>query len=133
MPDLTCIVVTPEQTVCEKPADFVVATLFDGEIGIGPGHSPLIGRLGYGELRIRRGDQTDRFYIEGGFVEVMQDVVSLLTHRAIPADKLDAEAARQQLDTAASRPADAPGARAARDQAIAAARAQLRVAQKANA
>ncbi len=72
MPELNCIVVTPEQTVCEKPADFVVATLFDGEIGIAPGHSPLIGRLGYGELRIRRGEETDRFYIEGGFVEVMQ-------------------------------------------------------------
>ena len=69
----TCIVVTPEQTVCEKPADFVAATLFDGEIGIGPGHTPLIGRLGFGELRIRRGDQTDRFYIEGGFIEVVNE------------------------------------------------------------
>ena len=50
-----CIVVTPEQTVRETPADFVAVTLFDGEIGIGPGHTPLIGRLGYGEMRIRHG------------------------------------------------------------------------------
>ena len=85
--ELQCIVVTPERTVCEQPADFVAATLFDGEIGICPGHSPLIGRLGNGELRIRRGQQTDRFRIEGGFIEVVNNVVSLLTNRATVADK----------------------------------------------
>ena len=60
MPELNCIVVTPEQTVCEKPADFVVATLFDGEIGVAPGHTPLIGRLGCGEVADspRRPDRT---------------------------------------------------------------------------
>ena len=61
----------------------------------------------------------------------MQDVVSLLTHRAIPAGKLDAEAARQQLEATGSQPADGPGARTAREQAIAQAEAQLRVASKA--
>ena len=78
MAELTCIVVTPEQTVRETPADFVAVTLFDGEIGIGPGHTPLIGRLGYGEMRIRHGSQVERFYVEGGFVEVVDNVVSLL-------------------------------------------------------
>ncbi len=50
---LHCIVVTPEQTVLDEPADFVALPLFDGEIGIAPGHSPMIGRLGYGEMRIQ--------------------------------------------------------------------------------
>ncbi len=57
---MQCIVVTPERTVRDEPAEFVALTLFDGEIGIAPGHTPLIGRLGYGEMRIRRGDQTHR-------------------------------------------------------------------------
>ena len=84
MAELQCIVVTPEQTVRETPADFVAVTLFDGEIGIAPGHTPLIGGLGYGELRIRHGKEVERFYVEGGFVEVLSDAVSLLTNRAIP-------------------------------------------------
>lgn len=130
MPELTCIVVTPEQTVCEKPADFVAATLFDGEIGIAPGHTPLIGRLGYGELRIRSGDETDRFYIEGGFIEVVNDVVSLLTNRAIAADKLDEQTLRQQLATAGRQPGTSSDLTATREQALAQARAQLRVASK---
>jgi F-type H+-transporting ATPase subunit epsilon len=130
MPELNCIVVTPEQTVCEKPADFVAATLFDGEIGIAPGHTPLIGRLGCGELRIRCGGETDRFYIEGGFIEVINDVVSLLTNRAVPAEKLDEQAAQQQMEAARKQPAHSPEQTAAREQAIAQARARLRVAQK---
>ena len=52
-----CIVVTPERTVYDRPAEFVALTLFDGEIGIAPGHVPLIGRLGYGEMRIGRKGQ----------------------------------------------------------------------------
>ncbi len=131
MPELNCIVVTPEQTVCERPADFVAATLFDGELGIAPGHSPLIGRLGYGELRIRSGNQTDRFYIEGGFIEVKNNEVSLLTNRAIVAEKLDEQAIRQQLEAAASRAAGSREESLAREQAMAKARAQLRVAEKA--
>ena len=49
---LQCVVVTPETTVLDTPADFVAMPLYDGQCGIGANHSPLIGRLGYGELRI---------------------------------------------------------------------------------
>ena len=131
MAELTCIVVTPEQTVCETPADFVAATLFDGEIGIGPGHAPLIGRLGCGELRIRRGSQVDRYYVEGGFLEVADGVVSLLTQRAMPADTIDEHMASEQLETARNRLARTPELAAARQQAMDQARAQLRVVQRA--
>jgi F-type H+-transporting ATPase subunit epsilon len=128
-PTLQCIVVTPELTVYEQPADFVAVTLYDGEIGIAPEHTPLIGRLGNGELRVRRGQTTDRFYVEGGFIEVVNNVVTLLTHRAIAAEKIDREAARQRLEAASSQPTS-PAQIAARDQAISQARAQLHVAEK---
>jgi len=132
MAELTCIVVTPEQTVREEPADFVVVTLFDGEIGIGPGHTPLIGRLGYGEMRIRNGKEVERFYVEGGFVEVVGNVVSLLTNRAIAADKIDEEAVYGRMEAARNQPARTPELMAARQQAVAQGRAQLRVAHRAN-
>ena len=94
---LQCIVVTPEQTLYDKPADFVAMTLFDGEIGIAPGHTPMIGRLGCGEMRIHHEEGIDRFYVEGGFVEVLGDVVSVLTNRAMPAAEIDEEVAQEQL------------------------------------
>ena len=81
---LNCIVVTPEKTAVEQKADFVALPLFDGEIGIAPGRAPMIGRLGFGELRIRNGDTVLRYYVDGGFVQVSGDVVTVLTNRAIP-------------------------------------------------
>ena len=72
-------------------------TLFDGEIGIGRGHTPLIGRLGYGEMRITREGKTVRYYVEGGFVEVAEDVVSVLASRAVPSEEFDDAVAEEQL------------------------------------
>lgn len=125
---LQCVVVTPETTVVDVPADFVALPLFDGECGIAPNHSPLIGRLGYGELRIRRGGETQRFYVDGGFVQVADNVVSVLTHRAVPAEELDTAAATEQLNTALARKAAGAEELAIRDRLISQARGQLRVA-----
>ncbi len=49
---LQCSIVTPEATVLEVNAPFVALPLYDGEVGIQPAHSPFIGRLGYGEMRV---------------------------------------------------------------------------------
>ncbi len=125
-----CIIVTPEATVLDTRADFVALPLFDGECGILPGRSPLIGRLGYGELRIRRGGENQRYYVDGGFVQVADNVVSVLSNRAVPAAKLDAAAASEQLSTALSRPAAGQAELAIRDRLITQARGQLRVAGK---
>jgi F-type H+-transporting ATPase subunit epsilon len=128
---MQCIVVTPEQTIYDEPTQFVALPLFDGEVGIAPNHAPMIGRLGYGEMRIRRGTETDHYYIEGGFVEVLNDVVSVLTRRAIPAAEIDPAVAQEQLTSALARPATMPEAVAARDRAVAQSRAQLHVARRA--
>lgn len=130
MPQLQCIVVTPETTVKDQMADFVALPLFDGEAGIAMGHSPMIGRLGYGEMRIRVGEQTDKYYIDGGFVEVADDVVSVLTNRAIPAAALDPEVAAELLTTARQRVANTPELMQIRDRLVQQARAQLRVAKR---
>jgi F-type H+-transporting ATPase subunit epsilon len=129
---MQCIVVTPERTVYDQTAEFVAMTLYDGEIGIAPGHTPLIGRLGCGEMRIRRTEQeTDRYYIEGGFVEVLGDVVSVLTQRAVPASEIDEAVALEQLHAAQSRRATTPEAVAVRDRVVAQSRAQLHVVRRA--
>lgn len=125
-----CVVVTPERTVCDQSADFVALSLDDGEIGIAPGHAPMIGRLGCGEMRIRQGDRVDRYYIEGGFVEVLGDAVSVLTQRSLPAAEIDPAVVREQLFLAQSRSAATPETIALRDRAVACARAQLWVARE---
>ena len=127
---LRCVVVTPERTVVDTSAESVVLPMADGDYGILANHSPLIGRLGYGELRIRRGDTVDRYYADGGFVEVADNVVSVLTNRAVAADSLDAGTAAEQLQTALGRPAAGDEELAIRARLISQARGQLRVAGK---
>jgi F-type H+-transporting ATPase subunit epsilon len=131
MSQLHCIVVTPEAPVRDEPAEFVALTLWDGEIGIAPGHAPLIGRLGCGEMRIRYEGQVERYYVEGGFVEVLDNVVSVLTKRAVPAEQLEADVIQQQLRTAQARPAHSSELIEQRDRAVEQSRAQLRVARRA--
>lgn len=131
MAKLQSIVVTPEATVRDEPADFVVLPLYDGELGVAPGHTPMIGRLGYGEMRIVRDNSTTRLYLDGGFVQVADNVVSVMTSRAIPAENLDAAVAEEQLAAARNRRADSPETLALRERAEQQARAQVRVARRA--
>jgi F-type H+-transporting ATPase subunit epsilon len=131
MAKLQCIVVTPEATVRDEPADFVVLPLYDGELGVAPSHTPLIGRLGFGELRIVLDGKTTRLYVDGGFAHVADNVVSVMTSRAIPAEKLDPAVAEEQLAAARARRADSTEALALRERAEQQARAQIRVAHRA--
>ena len=132
MPELRCIVVTPEATVLDEAADFVALPLYDGEIGISPGHSPMLGRLGYGEMRIGRVPRAASYYVDGGFVEVAGDVVSVLTGRAVPAAELSADHAAEQLAAAFAETAHGEDQLAVRDRRIAQARAQLHLARRAS-
>ncbi len=128
MAQLHCVVVTPEATVLDELVDFVALPLFDGEIGIALGRSPLIGRLGYGELRLVAGGQTRRFYVDAGFVQVANNEVSVLTNRAVPAASIDPAVAQEHLTQARHRKANSDESLAARDRLENQARGQLRVA-----
>lgn len=132
MAKINCTVVTPEQTALDQPVDFVVLPLEDGEIGIAENHSPLIGRLGFGELRLRDGAEVARFYVDGGFAQVVDNKVTVLTNRAIPAEEIDDAGAAEQLRAALQRPANTPQLLEIRDRLITQARGQLLVAQRAH-
>jgi F-type H+-transporting ATPase subunit epsilon len=96
-------VVTPEQPVFDGPADFVVVPAHDGELGILPRHARLLASLGVGELRITRGSELQRFFLDSGFVQVAAGTVTVLCERATPLDRLDPaalEAAAQQAKAA---------------------------------
>src|ERR1700733_7311820 len=97
---LQCVVVTPERAVLDETADFVALPMFDGELGVLPGRLPLIGRLGFGEMRTVKGHETHRYFIDGGFAQVRGNVVTLLTSRAVKAEDIKLSAAEEALQTA---------------------------------
>jgi F-type H+-transporting ATPase subunit epsilon len=101
---LRLVIVTPEKTLLDESVAALRFPLYDGDIGILPGRLPLIGRLGAGELKITLEDGvTERsFFIDGGFVQVKQGVVTLLTNAAVPAGEVSATKAEEALQTASA-------------------------------
>lgn len=126
---LQCVVVTPERAVLDEAVGFVALPMYDGELGVLPGRAALIGRLGYGELRLRHGATTRRYYVDGGFAQVRNNVVTVLTPKAVRAEEINVTAAQQALD-ATQTVAVTPEAQAANFKTQQRARAQLRVARR---
>ncbi len=129
---LTVSVVTPEGAAYEGEATHVVAPAFDGEMAFYPMHAPLVGVLGYGELRVTRTDgQTEYFYLAGGVVQVADDEVSILAESVTPAADLSIAQAEKDLAAALSTSAVGEVELDARLERTDDARAQLRAAGRA--
>ena len=118
---LRLVLVTPETTLVDSPTTSVVVPMFDGQLGVLPGRAPAVGRLGVGELRFSAEGGSQRYFIDGGFLQVKGSVVTVLTHEAKPVGELDASAAQQALDEAnavvATSEAAASGKQHAQDRA----------------
>ena len=72
-------VISPEAALYEGDATSVVAPAFDGEVGILTGHAPMMTLLGKGELRIDGGAGSRAFTVEGGFLQVVNNQVRVVT------------------------------------------------------
>lgn len=75
-------VISPEKTIYEGEADSVVVPAWDGQVGVMRGHAPMLVLLGDGEMRMTNGGSDQRFQIGGGFMQVADDVVTVLSERA---------------------------------------------------
>ena len=126
------VLVTPEKTLIDESVDALQIPLYDGQIGILPGRAPLMGRLGYGELKITEAQQERRFFIDGGFLQVKGPVVSLLTNQAVPVELLDARAAEEQLNQVNARVPTTPLSDATKVRDLERARQMLAAARKAH-
>jgi F-type H+-transporting ATPase subunit epsilon len=73
-------VISPEATLFEGEAPSLTAPAFDGEVGILTMHAPMVTTLGRGILKI--GDGAQRFQVEGGFLQVVDNVVRVVTEKA---------------------------------------------------
>ncbi len=100
---LTLEIVTPEAKVFSAPIDSVVIPTVEGEIGILPGHIPLLTQVADGQLVITRDGKTELLIVGDGFAQVQGDVVSVLTEHALEESKTDENA----IDTAMKRAQEA--------------------------
>ena len=83
-------IVSAEREIFSGFAEMVFAPAIMGEVGIAPGHTPLITRLGPGEVRLQLADdKQEAFYISGGILEVQPRVVTILSDTAERAEDLD--------------------------------------------
>ena len=94
-----CSVVTPEGRALEVDATAAVFPAYDGEIGILPNHAPLLTQLGIGLLRVTAQDgERHRLYVDGGFAQMVDNRLTLLTEQATPPGDLVPEAAEHVAD-----------------------------------
>jgi F-type H+-transporting ATPase subunit epsilon len=77
-------VISPEAVLFEGDAESVVAPAYDGEVGILTGHAPMVTLLGRGAVRVGEGSGARRFQVEGGFLQVADNQVRVVTERAAP-------------------------------------------------
>ena len=91
-------VVTPEKRVLAEPVDMVTVPGLGGELGILPGHTPLISQLQTGTLTYVQDGKSFSLHVSGGFVEVRDDHVSVLAEVAERPDEIDVAGARASRD-----------------------------------
>jgi F-type H+-transporting ATPase subunit epsilon len=96
-------VITPERRLLSEQVDAATVPGLGGELGILPGHTPLISQLKTGVLSYTRGGETRRLLVSGGFVEVNEDRVSVLADLAEFPEEVDAARARLERDEAERR------------------------------
>jgi len=111
-------VVTPERQILSETVDAVTLPGLGGELGILPGHTPLISQLQTGVLSYTTAGKTLQLHVSGGFLEVKDDVVSVLAEIAERPEEIDAGRARlsreqteKQLSTWSGSEADLEEAR----------------------
>ncbi|MEJ7653327.1 MAG: F0F1 ATP synthase subunit epsilon [Chloroflexia bacterium] len=96
-------VVTAERVVYSDEVDMVIAPGIEGALGILPRHAPLMSVLGFGELRVKKGSEESDIAIGGGFMEVLNDRVTVLADSAEHVEEIDlarAEEAAQRAQQA---------------------------------
>ncbi len=103
MPTLTVNIVTPDGPVYDAQVDMVIAKTVTGEVGILPGHIPMVAPLEIGAVKLKRDGKVEYVAITGGFVEVRPQQVSILTPSAELAESIDVARAKEALRRAEER------------------------------
>ena len=99
-------IVSSSEEIYSGEATMVFATGSLGELGIAPGHTPLLTGLAPGPVRVQNGSEEETFFCSGGFVEVQPNMVTILSDTAERADNLDESEALKAKEAAEQSLAD---------------------------
>ena len=122
-----CSVVTPERVVLECEARFVAFPAHDGEVGVLPNRAPLVCKMGIGVLRVQAGDTTHVLFVDGGFAQMLNNRLTILTEQARRMEELNAAGAQRSLTDALAMGIPDDAAYAKRTSAVERARVQRRL------
>lgn len=97
---IRCEIVSQDRLVYEGDADIVMVPGALGEMGILPGHAPLLSSLDMGVIRVKTEDKEEVFTVTGGFIEVQPDIVTVMADAAENVDDIDVERAEKAKERA---------------------------------
>lgn len=123
-----CSVITPERVVFESDASFVAFPAHDGEVGVLRNRAPLVCKMGIGALRIDAPGEKITMFVDGGFAQMVDNCLAILTQQAKAPNELDKPAAEQALVEARAMKITDEAAYHARTDAIQRAQVQIKLA-----
>ena len=123
---LTLRVLTPSRIVLDTTASSVRIPGVDGSIGVLPRHAPMVAALDAGELLYRHEGKEEHFFVSGGFAQMIDDKLTLLTQEAREPESIDPAAAERALIEASAMPTRTEAEFKQRSRAVARARALTR-------
>lgn len=103
MKTLRVSIVTPDGPVFDGEVEMVSTKAESGELGILPGHIPMVAPLQIGAVRLNKGNETEYVAVNGGFLEVQQEKVTILAQTAELAESIDLARAEEAKKRAESR------------------------------
>lgn len=101
---IRCSIITPTQSVLDNEVTYASIPVWDGQMGIMTGGSPVLAKLGAGTMRLDFPQGGSRWYLlDGGFAEFRRNELSVLTEAATPAEKVSLAEAEAELAEANAR------------------------------
>jgi F-type H+-transporting ATPase subunit epsilon len=122
-----CSVITPERAVLEADATFVAFPAHDGEVGILPNRAPLLFKMGAGELRVESPQGNQILFVDGGFAQMVENRLTLLTEVARRIEEIDPAAVERQFEEAHRMPMKTDAEFKARQRVLRSAQAQRQI------
>ncbi len=97
---IRCEIVSQDRLVYEGDADIVIVPGSLGEMGILPGHAPLLSSLDMGVIRVKTEESEEVFTVTGGFIEVQPDIVTIMADAAENVEDIDINRAEKAMERA---------------------------------
>lgn len=106
---IRCKLITRKARVLDAEVKYASVPLWDGKAGFMSESAPFVARVGYGRMRVDMPDGGEKaWFIDGGFMQCVDNAVTVLASDAVPVDDLDAQEARAELAEANARKSEDP-------------------------